>query len=276
MVHNDRPHLRQDLMHESEGAQSLERGLRVLRVVAASGVFGRRLIDIETETGLARSTAHRIAQTLARNDFVRYDRASRRYFVGSEISILSVSAPPGMADLRRLAQDALRALALSTGDTAYLMVRSGNDIVCIAREMGPYPIKALTGEIGTRRPLGVGAAGIALLAQMSPSDEETVRRANRSRLRRFPGATERAVTNAVQEARATGVAFSEGLVIAPVRGVGRIIQDPGGRAVAAISIGATQERMTEEHRADVTAVLVKACRMLERRLEREPGLIGRG
>ncbi|MGQ3353546.1 MAG: IclR family transcriptional regulator [Phreatobacter sp.] len=263
-------------MHESDGAQSLERGLRILRVIAASGVFGRRLIDIETETGLARSTAHRIAQTLARNDFVRYDRASRRYFVGSEISILSVSAPAGMAELRHLAQDALRALALATGDTAYLMVRSGNDIVCIAREMGPYPIKALTGEIGTRRPLGVGAAGIALLAHMNPADDEAVRRANRSRLRRFPGATERAVTNAVQEARATGVAFSEGLVIAPVRGVGRVIQDPSGKAVAAISVGATQERMTEEHRAKVTAVLVKACQMLERRLAREPGLIGRG
>ena len=36
----------------SGGAQGLERGLRVLRDIATSGPWGRRLIDIQMGTGL--------------------------------------------------------------------------------------------------------------------------------------------------------------------------------------------------------------------------------
>jgi DNA-binding IclR family transcriptional regulator len=258
---------------EQGGAQGLERGLRVLRDIAASGPWGRRLIDIQAGTALTRSTAHRIAQTLVRHDFVRYDRSSRRYFVGAEIAILSASAPAEMTELPDLARATLRELARGSGDTAYLMVRSGNDTVCLARELGPYPIKALTGEIGTRRPLGVGAAGVALLASLPESECDAIRRSNRSRMRRYPRATERALSEALSAARDSGIAFSEGLVIEPVRGIGRVVRDAAGRPIAALSVGATRERMTEEHRAATIDLLLKACMALERRLARRPVII---
>ena len=207
-----------------------------------------------------------------RHDFVKYDRSSRRYFVGAEIAILSASAPPEMTELRDLARGPLRDLARATGDTAYLMVRSGNDAVCVAREMGPYPIKALTGEIGTRRPLGVGAAGVAILASLPETESDSVRRSNRGRLRRFPGATERVVSDALVSARKTGIAFSEGLVIAPVRGIGRVVRDATGQVVGAVSIGATRERMTDEHRSASIDLLLKACQTLERRLFGRTGI----
>jgi DNA-binding IclR family transcriptional regulator len=63
------------------------------------------------------------------------------------------------------------------------MVRSGNDIVFVAREIGPYPIKALTGEIGVRRPLGVGAVGVILLASLSAEEAEAILKSNRHRMR---------------------------------------------------------------------------------------------
>lgn len=183
------------------GAQALDRALRVLRDIASSGDLGRRLIDLQRNIGLTKPTAHRIAQALVRYDFVTYDKASRRYFLGAEISILSVSAPKDLPDLRELARDDMRRLAEETGDTAYLMVRSGNDVVCIARELGHYPIKALTGEIGTRRPLGVGAGGIALLASLPADEIEAVLRANRGRMRRFPNASGRSIRNAIDAMR---------------------------------------------------------------------------
>jgi DNA-binding IclR family transcriptional regulator len=252
--------------HTLRGAQSLEKGLRVLRDIAASGAWGRRLAQIQQSTGLTKTTAHRIAQTLVRHQFAFYDRNSRRYFVGPEISILSVSAPNDISDLQEIARDDLRTLARETGDTAYLMIRSGNDVVCIAREMGPYPIKALTGEIGMRRPLGVGAAGIALLASLNPDEADSVRRANRNRLRRFPNASEKAVTSAVAAARANGLSYSDGLVIDAVRGVGLAVRDGDGGVVAALSVAAIRERMTDAHRANLMRALNKAGSSLERRL----------
>lgn len=248
------------------GAQSLERALRVLREIASSGEFGRRLTDLQRSTGLTKPTLHRIARALVRQDFATFDKKSRRYFLGAEISILSVSAPEDLQNLRDLSREDMRRLAEETGDTAYLMVRSGNDVVCIARELGHYPIKALTGEIGTRRPLGVGAAGVTLLADLSEAEAETVMKANRGRLRRLPNASAKAILASVKEARSKGYGFSDGLVIRAVRGIGMPIRDRKNRTVGALSVGAIRERMTRSHVAAIVAALQRARRSIEQKL----------
>lgn len=255
-----------DNTQKAGGAQALERALRVLRDIASSGDLGRRLIDLQRSTGLTKPTAHRIAKALVRYDFATYDTKSRRYFLGDEISILSVSAPKDLPDLRELARDDMRLLAETTGDTAYLMVRSGNDVVCVAREMGHYPIKALTGEIGTRRPLGVGAGGVALLAALPADEMEAVLRANRNRMRGFPNATMKSVRKAIEEMRSKTYAFSDGLVVRAVRGIGVAVHDRRGRPVAGLSVGAVRERMTRAHVEIVVAALQRARRALERKL----------
>lgn len=248
------------------GTQALERALRLMRDIASSGGLGRRLIDLQRSTGLTKPTVHRIVRTLVRHDFVTHDRSTRRYFLGAEISILSVSAPDDLSHLRELARDDMRQLAQATGDTAYLMVRSGNDIVCLAREMGPYPIKALTGEIGTRRPLGVGAAGVALLAGLPPEEMEAVLKANRKRMRGFPNASERAIRAAVRNAQATGYALSGGMVHRTVRGIGVAVRGRRREVVAGLSIGAIRERMTRAHTGEVMAALARARSAIERKL----------
>ena len=40
---------------------------------------------------------------------------------------------------------------------------SGADAVCIDRRLGSYPVKTLTVEVGTKRPLGIGAGSLAIL-----------------------------------------------------------------------------------------------------------------
>jgi DNA-binding IclR family transcriptional regulator len=264
--------VRTDVVANSKpsGAQALERALRVLRDIASSGALGCRLIDLQRSTGLTKPTAHRIAQTLVRHDFATYDESRRRYFLGAEITILSVSAPSDLPDLREMSRQEMRALAQETGDTAYLMVRSGNDVVCVAREIGPYPIKALTGEIGARRPLGVGAGGVMLLASVSNEEADMILKSNRHRMRGFPNASQRAIRNAVKKAREAGHAFSGGLVIRAVRGIGVAVRDRRGRAVAALSVGAIRERMTRSHVDDVIAALHRARRAIERKLRAQP------
>jgi DNA-binding IclR family transcriptional regulator len=254
-----------DTLRPKSGAQTLERALRVLRDIASSGALGRRLIDLQHSTGLTKPTAHRIAQALVRHDFATYDRKSRRYFLGAEISILSVSAPTDLPNLRELARDDMKMLAETTGDTAYLMVRSGNDVVCVAREIGPYPITALTGEIGTRRPLGVGAGGVALLAALPPDEMEAVLRANRNRLRSFPNASIRSIRNAIEDMRTKSYGFSNGLVVRDVCGIGVAIRDHRGHPVAGLSVAAVRARMTPSHTALVVQALQRARRALERK-----------
>jgi len=57
----------------------------------------------------------------------------------------------------------LRAFAEEVGDTVYLVVRSGMEAVCLERIEGPSPVRVLTLDSGSRRPLGLGAGGLAIL-----------------------------------------------------------------------------------------------------------------
>lgn len=84
-------------------------------------------------------------------------------------------------------------------------------------------------EVGTRRPLGVGATGMALLAALPPDEVETVLDAVKGGLARFPNAGLRQIREAVQRAWHAGYVLSDGLMLKGVRGVAVVIRVAAGR-----------------------------------------------
>ena len=68
-------------------------------------------------------------------------------------------------------------LADASGDMVFLYIR-GRDVVCIDRKEGSFPIRTFVFDIGSRRPLGVGAAGMALLLPDLPEETERILKAN--------------------------------------------------------------------------------------------------
>lgn len=98
----------------------------------------------------------------------RYSQAgsrARRYFLGHLIFELGLAASSNF-NLRDIRQSSLMRLADRTGDAVFLTIRSGYDTVCIDRKEGSFSIRALTLGVGTRRSLGVGAGGLALLMSL--------------------------------------------------------------------------------------------------------------
>src|SRR5256885_14029580 len=76
-------------------------------------------------------------------------------------------------------------LQAETQDTCYLTLRSGFDAVCLDRREGLSPIRVLTLDVGSRRPLGVGAAGLAILLRLSDGEAESLIQAAGPRLARY-------------------------------------------------------------------------------------------
>lgn len=248
------------------GAQALERGLMILREISGAADRGRRLVELQRITRLTKPTVHRILKTLQHCGLLVQDRETYRYFIGPEAALLALSAQKSVKSFTNLVHSDLQALAEETGDTAFLMVRSGNDVVCVDRHMGPYPIKALTGEIGTRRPLGIGAGGIALLAVLADSEIDAILDANGKRLRHFPNVSDKLIRRAVKEARKRSYSYSDGNVVNAVRGLGVTVRDSSGAVIAALSIGAIRERVNRARMDALLAALQRARRNLERRL----------
>src|SRR5204863_296004 len=79
------------------------------------------------------------------------DPETGRFFIG--VKMLSwATAARDRFSLVRLVEPALLRISRQTQDTIYLVVRSGDDIVCLDCREGSFPIKVLTLNVGDRRP----------------------------------------------------------------------------------------------------------------------------
>lgn len=191
---------------------------------------------------------------------------SRRYRLGQELAVLGWSANRTVYDIKELAAEDLAAVAAKTGDTGFVAIRSGTEAVCIDRLAGAYPVKAFTVEVGTRRPLGVGATGVALLAALPQDEAEAVLDAIKENLVRYPNAGLRQIREAVQRARQAGYALSEGLMLKGVRGVAVVIRDSSGRPIAGIGTAAINDRLPPSRIPEIVRVLRLHANHVEQRI----------
>ena len=250
---------------EVSGTQSIHRAIVLLRAIASSGRGGSRLLDLAKHANLTAPTAHRILRCLVAENIVTQDSETHRYLLGHLVFELGLAAAPQF-NLRQIAGPALRRVAEKTGDTAFLIARSGFDTVCLDRQEGAFPIKALTLDVGTRRPLGVGAGGMALLLSLPDDEIEGIVAANATRLKDYGNLNVPMLMSMIRRSKELGYALNDQQATPGVISVGLGITNPYGPPYAAISIGAISSRMSGERQKEIAAVLRSEVRSLERLL----------
>jgi DNA-binding IclR family transcriptional regulator len=156
----------------ANGTQTVQRAAFLLRLLTSHNRLGLRLVDVAAMTQMERPTVHRILQGLIAEGLVAQDRATKKYHLGPLLYEMGLAASPRY-QLRDICQPHLQAVAESTGDTVFLMVRSGFDSVCVDRKDGGFRVRVSARDVGQRRPLGLGCAGLVLLAALP---DETVER----------------------------------------------------------------------------------------------------
>lgn len=246
--------------------QLLDRAVALLRSLGSGGKDGLRLIDLQKATQLSKPTVHRLLAALCANGLVAHDPVARRYRLGHELAVLGWSVAQREQDLRSLAAHSASQLAEESGDTVFVVVRSGFDTVCIDRRSGTYPIKALTVDIGTRRPLGVGAGGLAILAAMPEEEAEGILGTVAPKLPMYTAASMAQLRTAIRAARKVGYAVSNGFVTEGVRAVSKAISNFKGEPVAAIGIAAILPRIPTDRIVDLAYTLDRERRRIESRL----------
>ena len=237
------------------GAQMVHLTAQVLCVIGERNAEGSRIVDIVNATGLERATVNRIARALCAAGLAECEHDGRRYHLGPLTFELGISAAQRFP-LRDLAAASLDRVAHETGDTCFLMVRSGPDAVCIDRREGTFPVRALTIEIGNRRPLGAAAASVALLMHMPPAECADYLHANATRIKRYGMLDEAAVAHMVARARRLGYALNHDNIIPEVSAVGVAIPARMGQPYAALSVAALTSRiMTDQRDQKIVALL---------------------
>ncbi|MEO7058666.1 MAG: helix-turn-helix domain-containing protein [Lapillicoccus sp.] len=142
------------------GSQTLDRGLRVLELLAAPDhVEGLSMTALAAALGVSRPAAYRLVATLEGRGYVAR-RDDGRVRLGFGVTRLSAGVAPL---LRRAALPVLRRLADEVGATAHLTVVEGEEALAVAVVEPTWTDFHVAYREGVRHPLARGAAGRAIL-----------------------------------------------------------------------------------------------------------------
>ncbi len=142
----------------AETSQTLDRGLRVLELLAAHP-RGMSITELAAALEVNRTVVYRLVTTLERHALARRDGGGR-VELGLAVLNLSRSVQPMLRDL---ATGILRQLAEELGATAHLTVADGGEALAIAVVEPSWTDYHVGYRVGARHPLDVGAAGKAIL-----------------------------------------------------------------------------------------------------------------
>lgn len=231
---------------------SLQKACRLLR--ALSDTRNARLTDLAAAANVDKASALRLLETLVAEGMVERDPATKAFSPGREWLTLQAAAQQRL-DMRPLVRPTLIRLANTFEDTAILSVPSGWESVCLELRLGTFPIRANYLDVGSRRPLGVGAGSLALLAALPDDEVDTVLDCIAPSLKRYPRIDADVLRRHVATTRARGYAVLLDVVVERMGGIGIALPGPDGYPLGAISIAALNERI-----ADREAALARALR----------------
>jgi DNA-binding IclR family transcriptional regulator len=253
--------------NDQEAGKGIERTAAILRVLGKNAGAGGRLTDIAADAQLSKSTAHRMLGALMRVGLVEQDAVTGLFHLGFDFFVLGAQAANryGLTDI---AEEAVTRLTERTADTVYLQAITGYEAICLERREGSFPIKTLTLAIGDRRPLGIGAGSLALLAALPDAHVTRAIEVNAARLASYPYFDTPTLWGLVERTRRQGFAFNEGLVIPGMCAVGVAIFNHATGPIGALSVAAIDSRMGAERQASIVGWLQAEKAAVEEKLNR--------
>lgn len=163
-------------MANGETSQTLDRGLRVLELLAASS-DGLTAVELAERLSTARAVVYRLVRTLEAHQLVT--SAGARYYLGFGLADLARQLQPR---LQSVALPLLHRLSTDTDSTAILSVADGDQAMVLMTQEPPQSALHLAMREGWRHPMVRGADGLAILAgrPQSPDEPKDVTKARRN------------------------------------------------------------------------------------------------
>ncbi len=149
----------------AETAQTLDRGLRILSLVAGSATRFT-INEIAESLGISRTVAYRLIVTLEEHDLLHRDDQGR---IGAGFGMMAFRNAY-LPELKSRATPALTRLADASGATAHLTIADGEDAVALLVVEPSRSDLHVAYRVGARHRLDLGAAGKAILLGRTEGD----------------------------------------------------------------------------------------------------------
>jgi DNA-binding IclR family transcriptional regulator len=233
------------LLHGLEILEMFDRD----RTVIGIGEMARHL-------GLHRSTASRLAATLASVGYLAPAGEPGRYRLAGKLAVLGELATSG-GGVRRVALPYLTSLVEELGETGHLAVLEGNEAVTVEVVDGWHSVR-MHSWVGKRSPAHCSSMGKALLAGRSADDIGELYPGPALEARTANTITDPArLKRCLAEVRRLGYAVDREELEVHLCCVAAPVFDRTGRVVASISVSGPASRI---HEAGVASIAPAVCR----------------
>lgn len=235
-----------------------------LRLAVALQVEGPLTVSAAAERlGVARSTAHRLLQTLVYRDFA-VQAEDRSYRAGPVLEI-SGRSPSSAARLRSAALVPLAGVVDRLGETCNLAVRVGTTVRFLASLECEQALRVGSRE-GMVFPAHQVTGGLVLLAALSDERVDALYAAERFADRPQDRPDLARLHADLRAVRRTGIAVNLERSERGLAAVGRAVLDRDGDPAAAVSVSMPTVRYRKERIPELVAALTVAAEAITRQL----------
>ena len=242
-------------MAENSSVQSLDRAFDLLELLCRSR-GGMTIGALSAQSGLHKSTVHRLLSSMCTRGYVQRDAATSIYRAGMRLCELSGYIMDNL-DVVELARVPMERLSAETGETVHLVMQEEKDIVYIHKvESGRGAIRMFS-RIGMRRPLYCTGVGKAILATWPDSEVRALWEASEiTQWTEHTILSEEAFFREIEWVRRLGYALDNEENELGVRCIAAAIRDYTGKVCGALSISAPLMRMSDSYLAQLQPALL--------------------
>jgi DNA-binding IclR family transcriptional regulator len=255
-------------MKQGPTHQSLERGLRLVEAVALNGVT-TSLAEAARRTGLHRSTAHHLLQTLVGLGYLRQDPETRGYALTAKLFQLT-GRTWSPEQLAVIAQPILDELARRTGEGSSFAVYRDGAVTVVAKREHDGPVRVVQ-DVGGRRPLHCAAVAKAILPWLpAPELGGLLARMRFARYTPKTIMTRAALEAELRRIRGAGHALDDEEHIAGIRCIAMPVFGHAAQVVGSLCSVGPKARMTYQKLRELRAPLAELAARLSERLGYRP------
>lgn len=248
----------------SGNESTIGRAAHLLRMLAVAGGHGLGLSELSIYVGLPHPTVHRLLGQLIDEGLARRVESSRRYILGPMLFELGLAAAPHF-EIRPHCRPYLMELAERTGETVYLSIRSGDEVVCIDCYNSATAGGRVLLVMGTRWPMGAGSGSVAMLSCMPQEERDTMVARSLLRLREPYKVSEADFVAAIEEAARLGYAFLRNRVALGDSAVAAALRAEG-RPIGSVTVVGPNHHLPAERVPEIARSLKSVVAQMEERL----------
>lgn len=240
---------------------SIRRSVQVMELLARKGPLGVR--PVAQQLGLPLASVHRLLHDLEAEGVI--ERTPEGEWVLSFRLLEITGLQLERIELPQLARPFADRIAEETRETVNINALHNMMGVTVDKVRGNEGMQ-LDMRIGTRGPLHCGGAGKAMLAFMTPEEQQAVYSQPLKALTAHTITDPARLKAEIGRIRSRGYSLDHDEVVVGVRCVAMPILDRAGRPVGAISISGTSPKQPGPELDRLVALLTEACGYVSRRI----------